>query len=235
MNAARNAPPDFSRLARLYRWLEYLSFGPFLWRCRTHFLPQITNCRHALILGDGDGRFTARLLRINLQIRVTAVDASPRMIASLQNAALPHRNRLTTEVADLRIWSPATAEQAEQYDLIVTHFFLDCLSTGEIAALARRLTPFLAPSALWLISEFAIPQSRFGRAIASPLISFLYRSFRLLTNLRQQALPEHHRALGASGWILHDDQSHLKGLLVSELWGSSPGGESHPLFDPSIH
>jgi SAM-dependent methyltransferase len=215
MNASVNAPPDFNRLASLYRWLEYLSFGPFLWRCRIHFLPQLAHCRHALVLGDGDGRFTARLLHANPQIRITAVDASPKMIASLQNAAAPHRNRLTTEVADLRTWTP---RGTEPYDLIVTHFFLDCLSTAEIAALTRRLTPFLAPDALWLISEFAIPESCFGRAIAAPLVFLLYRSFRLLTDLHQQALPEHHRALSASGWAIRSGYPHLKGLLVSELW-----------------
>jgi hypothetical protein len=232
-NVPVNAPPNFNRLARLYRWLEYLSFGPFLARCRLHFLPQLAHCRRALVLGDGDGRFTAQLLRVNPQIRVTAIDASPHMIACLQNAAEPHRERLTTEIADLRTWSPASAEQ---YDLIVSHFFLDCLSAGEIAALARRLTPFLAPDALWLVSEFAIPPSRFGRAIAAPLVSFLYRAFRLLTNLRQQALPEHHPALAVSGWALRSGCAHLKGLLVSELWQRQlPERESRPQLDPSIH
>jgi hypothetical protein len=212
-----NPPPDFDRLARLYRWLEYLSFGPFLWRCRIHFLPQLVDCRRALILGDGDGRFTARLLASNPQIQIQAIDASPCMIASLEHAASAHRDRLTTEVADLRAWQPTGAGQ---YDLVVTHFFLDCLSTGEIAALSRRLTPFLAPDALWLVSEFAIPQSLFGRAVAAPLVSFLYSTFRLLTGLRQQALPEHRRALGASGWTLRTAHAHLRGLLRSELWQS---------------
>jgi hypothetical protein len=210
-----NPPPDFNRLARIYRWLEYLSFGPSLWRCRIHFLPHLLGCRRALVLGDGDGRFTARLLDANPQIQVTAVDASPRMIASLERAATRHRNRLTTEVADLRTWKPA---ESGQFDLIVTHFFLDCLDTNEIADLAQRLTPFLVPDALWLASEFAIPESRFGRAIAAPLVSFLYRAFRLLTHLQQQSLPHYDGALSATGWVLERGSAHLGGMLVSQLW-----------------
>jgi hypothetical protein len=225
-------PPDFNRLARLYRWLEYVSFGPFLWRCRSHFLPQLAECRCALVLGDGDGRFTARLLRANPQIRITAVDASSRMIASLENAAGPHRNRLTTQVADLRKWEPP---DTEQYDLIVTHFVLDCLATDEIAALARHLAPYVAPGALWIISEFAIPQSRFGRAVATPVVSFLYGAFRLITGLHQQALPEYRRALGAAGWAVQTESVHLRGLLVSELWTSQlPQTESRLRFHSSI-
>ncbi len=208
-------PPDFNRLARPYRWFEYLSFGPFLWRCRVHFLPQLVDCRRALILGDGDGRFTARLLRANPQIRVTAIDASPRMIASLERAASANHDRLNAQVADLRAWTPAGAEK---YDLIVTHFFLDCLSTDEIASLAQRLTPSVIPNAMWLVSEFAIPQSLFGRPTAAPLVSLLYRAFQVLTHLRQQALPEHLDALGQSRWVLQSHRAHLNGLLVSELW-----------------
>jgi SAM-dependent methyltransferase len=210
-----NPPPDFNRLAGIYRWLEYLSFGPILWRCRIHFLPHLLNCRRALVLGDGDGRFTARLLDANPQIRVTAIDASPRMIASLVRAATPHRDRLTTEVADLRAWEPT---DLTQYDLIVTHFFLDCLGTEEIAGLAQRLTPLLAPGALWLVSEFAIPQSRFGRAIVALLVSFLYRAFRLLTSLHQQSLPEYDRVLRASRWTPQSESARLGGMLVSQLW-----------------
>ena len=212
-----NSPtvPNFDRLARIYRWLEYLTFGPFLWRCRTHFLPQLLQCRNALILGDGDGRFTARLLHLNPRIRAHAVDGSLRMIEALGQAAAPHRNRLTTQIADLNYWSPP---QSERYDLIVTHFFLDCLTTAEVAALASRLRPVLAPKACWLISDFAVPQSAFGRLIAAPLVALLYRAFRAITGLHSQSLPEYAKALTDSGWVLDREALHLRGLLVSQLW-----------------
>lgn len=226
-----SSAPNFNRLARIYRWLEYLTFGPFLWRCRTHFLPELTNCRHALILGDGDGRFSARLLRENSEIKIHAVDASPHMIESLQQASERHAARLTTEVADLRTWKPANLAK---YDLIVTHFFLDCLATEEVAALARRLTPAVDPHALWLVSEFAVPPTPFGRIIAAPLVGALYRAFRLITHLRQQSLPDHRNALTASGWVLQLESTHLRGLLLSQLWQRPlPGSESHLLFHSS--
>jgi SAM-dependent methyltransferase len=215
-----DSTPDFNRLARPYRWLEYLTFGPSLWRCRIYFLPQLSRCRHALILGDGDGRFTARLLRTNPNIEITAVDASSRMIESLQQAATPHRNRLKTTVADIRAWRPA--DPSAQYDLIVTHFFLDCLTTEEVASLAHRLTPHLRPEAIWVVSEFAIPPTLFGHIIAAPLVGFLYRAFRLLANLRIQALPDYPHALATAGWHLQEQHTTLRGLLTSQLWKRQP-------------
>lgn len=207
--------PNFDILAGPYRWLEYFSFGPFLWRCRAHFLPQLSRGRRALLLGDGDGRFTAELLCRNDRIAVHAVDLSPTMIQTVEVAARAHSSRVTTEIADLRMWSPAPASR---YDLVVSHFFLDCLTPGEVAALAQRLATSVAPGALWLVSDFAVPQTIFGALFARPLVSGLYLAFRYLTGLRVRALPDHARALADAGWMLKSEHTWLNGLLVSQLW-----------------
>lgn len=223
--------PNFNGLARIYSWLEYLTFGPFLWRCRTRFLSGLMSCRHALILGDGDGRFTARLLRESPEIQIHAVDVSPRMIESLRHASRRNAGRLTTEVADIRAWKPATFAK---YDLVVTHFFLDCLATEEVAALSGRLTPALDPNTLWLVSEFAIPPTVFGHIIAAPLVAALYRAFRLITHLRQQSLPDHPNALTVSGWAIQQESTQLFGLLHSQLWRFPlPDSESQLLLHSS--
>jgi len=214
-------PPNFDRLARPYRWLEYLSFGPFLQRTRNHFLPQIAHRRHALVLGDGDGRFTARLLRANPEIQVHAVDLSAAMLIELQKSSTSHHHRLTVEQADLRTWRPSNLEA---YDLVVTHFVLDCLTASEISTLASRLALSITPDALWLVSEFAIPQHRYGRAVARSLVSFLYRVFRFLTGLQIRSLPDYAEILTSAGFQLNAGHSRLGGLLVSQLW-SYPEGE----------
>jgi SAM-dependent methyltransferase len=210
--------PNFDQLARPYRWLEYLTFGPILQQTRTHFLPELTQSRHALVLGDGDGRFTRALLRANPQIQIHAIDLSAAMLRALQRSAHPHQNRLTTEVADLRHWIPASSVQ---YDLIATHFFLDCLTTEEIASLATRLTPHTTPNGLWIVSDFQIPPTPFGHWIAEPLISLLYKAFDLLTHLHVRHLPNHPSALQNANWALKSHHPRLKGLLISQLWQKS--------------
>src|SRR5579863_4397150 len=173
---AMNPAPNFDRLVQVYRWMELVSFGPALWRCRCHFLGEIHACRRALVLGDGDGRFTARLLEVNRAVQIDAVDASPAMLRALLDRAGLERERVRTHCADVRLWEPGGLG----YDLVVSHFFLDCLTTDEVAALAQRLRASLAPQAQWLISEFAVPENRFGRLVATPLVRGLYGAFRVL-------------------------------------------------------
>jgi len=222
--------PNFNRLARLYRWMEWFSFGPWLALARFTFLPRLTACRHALVLGDGDGRFTARLVGANHGVTIDAVDASPAMLQALHRRAGAAAGRVRIYLADIREWQPAVKEAIAPYDLIATHFFLDCLTTAEVEALSARLHASVSPSALWVVSEFAIPTGWRGRLIARPLVMGLYMAFGWLTGLTVRALPDHRSALHAAGFSLIERRSRLGGLLISELWCAGPriSGKGNP-------
>ena len=127
----------------------------------------------------------------------------------------PNAERVCTEVADARAWQP---KNATLYDLVVTHFFLDCLTTAEIKQLAASIQAAAAPEAMWVVSEFAIPHSLFGRLVARPLVSTLYLAFAILTGLKVRILPDHASALPEAGFQLARRRTRLSGLLVSELW-----------------
>lgn len=215
-------PLNFDRLARPYRWLEYLTFGRALERCRFHFLPQLTSARQALVLGDGDGRFLARLLRENPDLRADVVDISPGMLEQLSKRLTPEmRANVTLSCADMREFVPPPHE----YDLVITHFSLDCLFQPELDALVSRVRQQLAQEATWVVSEFAHPSGRTG-AVAGKLIVFLlYQSFGWLTGLRVRSLPNHAASLRAAGFICTSERPWLKGLLVSQLWHTTFGAE----------
>jgi ubiquinone/menaquinone biosynthesis C-methylase UbiE len=207
-------PANFNRLAQLYRWLEWFTFGPILWRCRCAFLAEMKSRQSALVIGDGDGRFTAQLLHQNPQITVEAVDGSDAMLRELTRRSNPDADRLTIQHADARDFNPARRD----YDLVATHFFLDCLSTDEVSHLASRLRGSVGHGAQWVVSEFAVPKTLYGRLVARPLVAALYRAFGWLTGLRVRHLPNHTTALTNAGFILVQRREWLFGLLGSELW-----------------
>jgi ubiquinone/menaquinone biosynthesis C-methylase UbiE len=209
-----SVPPNFDRLAKIYRWMELASFGPLLWRCRCAFVGQIGSRRKALVLGDGDGRFTAKVIAENSRIHIDAVDASAVMLAESKRRAGPNASRVTFHHADARFWMSGQAN----YDLIVTHFFLDCFTTEEVESIAARVRACAAPGAIWIVSEFAIPNGWFGSIVARPLVAFLYWAFGLLTGLKTRAMPDYRDAVARAGFTLAKEQRRLLSLLVSELW-----------------
>lgn len=207
-------PANFDRIARPYRWLEYLSFGPMLERCRFHRIPQLTSARRALVYGDGDGRFLARLLAANPQLHADVVDQSPVMLRLLESraAAVQASDRIRIHCTDALAFKPAG-----NYDLVITHFFLDCFTTTEVGSLTGKIRSHFAPGALWLISEFAVP----GGAAALPakcIVALLYAAFGILTGLRTRTLPDYAAALDAAGFALKDRKTFMSGMLVSEAW-----------------
>jgi hypothetical protein len=221
MNAPRpDQPPNFNKLARAYRWMEWLTFGPCLALTRESFLDKLANSGRALILGDGDGRFTARLLRENPNIEIDAVDVSAAMLHALLRRAGHDAGRVQAHLADVRNWQPTAPAPGQAYDLIATHFLLDCLTQADVQSLATRLRNAVTPSALWVVSEFAVPPGWFGRLIARPVVSSLYLAFGWLTGLTVRALPDHASALREAGFTLQEARSRLGGLLTGELWAA---------------
>jgi hypothetical protein len=218
--------PNFNGLARPYRWMEYAIFGPWLSQARCAYLPAVSRCRRALVFGDGDGRFCARLLRANPTIRIDAVDASPAMLQALVRRAGPHTGRVSTQLADARRWQPVIPNGPDPpCDALFTHFFLDCFTTEEVQSLAEGIRNAVSPTAVWVVSEFAVPTGWYGRFVARPLIWVLYRVFGWLTGLAVRSLPDHHSALRAAGFILHNRRTWLGGLLTGELWSATPAGQ----------
>jgi ubiquinone/menaquinone biosynthesis C-methylase UbiE len=193
------------RIARCYRWIEYLAFGKELERRRFRFVCEIADARRALILGDGDGRFLARSAAAS-QACIDYVDLSARMLELARQRAGTHG--IAYHQADALTLPLAPAE----YDLIATHFFLDCFDERDLEILIERTARASQPGALWLISEFRRPQW------AAPLLSTLYLFFRLTTGLTTRRLTDHRPLLVKHGFRLRREETSCFGLLASELW-----------------
>ncbi len=172
------------------------------------------SAKRALVMGDGDGRFTQRLLKANSSIQVHAVDSSSAMLAQLMHRAGPDASRVHTEQIDARLWEPGNA----RYDLVVTHFFLDCFSTSEVEEIITQIRRATEEGALWAISDFHLPDNSFGKFVAWPIVKLLYLGFRILTGLGAMSLPEYHPALRKAGFACRDHKPILGGLLIAELW-----------------
>jgi hypothetical protein len=222
--------PNFDRVAKLYRPLEYLTLGRALERCRLRFLPDLASCTRALVFGDGDGRFLARLLHQNPHLHADAVDTSAVMLRLLLTRCHPASTRLRTHQTDALTFAPVLP--AIPYDLVVTHFFLDCLTQPEVETLASRVAPSLSPDALWLVSDFRIPSGPWALP-ARLLVRGLYLAFRILTDLRVTTLPNHEAALTRSGLTRIAIHRSMACILTTELWRNTQHSPTEPTLSPA--
>jgi SAM-dependent methyltransferase len=204
------------RIARCYRPLEYLVFGRALERRRFEYLGQVGEVRRALILGDGDGRFTAELVRRYPLARVDSVELSSGMLALAQ--ARLRRLKLDSERVRFFQGDVRTIDLEGEYDLIATHFFLDCFAVEELRSLVSRVSERCVSGGHWLVSEFSIPAAGLRRIAAVALIRVMHLFFRIATGLKVNRLPDYAPVLAANGFRIARQCSAAGGLLVSELW-----------------
>lgn len=205
-------------LAPHYVWIERLTFGRALQRRRVAFLDEMADARRALVLGDGDGRFLAELAAANRAMAIDYVDLSAGMLERARRRAGGDRVRY------LRADALTVPLDQDAYDLVVTHFFLDCFGPEEIRRLAARTRGAAGPEARWVVSEFRVPPGAVAGRLARGLIRLMYAFFAVATGLRTRRLTDHRPLLEAAGFRLREEKRHWGGLLVSELWrgGSGP-------------
>ena len=208
---------SFDTLAPIYRPLEAVLAGGVLQQCRTSLLAEAVDRRQALILGEGPGRFLVELLRINPSIEVTCVERSLAMIHEAKSRLRRERldiSRIDFQQTDALTWEPSR----RVFDLIVTHFFLDCFRPHELGALVAKLASGAAVEARWLLGDFCIPERGWQRMRARSIHAAMYAFFRTTTGLSAKRLtpPDHY--LQAAGFRLRNRRLFNHGLLHSDLW-----------------
>jgi len=210
---------SFDLLAPHYLWMERLLAGNLLQRCRTAYLP-LREARSVLILGPGRGLFLDELLNSNPDAAITCIDSSARMLEEtrkrvVQSGADPGRVKLIH--ADALQTGPQHCPGAP-FDVIVSHFFLDCFKAEQIDQLVERVVRLSTPDVTWLLADFAIPPAGFWRLRARLILRLAYTFFRITTDITTRELATPDPSLQRNGFRLLQRRNYEHGLLHSDLW-----------------
>ncbi|HTW66759.1 MAG TPA: class I SAM-dependent methyltransferase [Bryobacteraceae bacterium] len=208
-----NADP----IASAYRWLEYAAFGAALEQARFEFVPLAADARRILILGEGDGRFLARLLECNRHASIAVIESSARMI-ELASKRVPAADRARIKFYHLDAAAAACPLPDGPFDLAVTHFFFDILEQGEAEAVIAKVNALLGPEACWLLSEFQIPAAGLRRLHARLWLWSMYRFFQMTTGLRASELSPYRDLLAGCGWTETEHRERKLNFIRSQVW-----------------
>jgi ubiquinone/menaquinone biosynthesis C-methylase UbiE len=212
-------PANFDWLAPHYRWMEWVLAGPKLQRCRAAFLGSLSAPRRALIVGQGHGRFLTELLRRHPQVQCTCVDSSRPMLEAARRGLAAHgldAARVEFIHADILQWTPPRAA----YDLVVTHFVLDCFRPEQLARILPSLAEAAAPEARWLLADFQEPSAGFAKWRARAILEVMYLFFRWAAALPASELTAPDSLLAQCGFKLRERRIFEWGLLHSDVWGN---------------
>lgn len=170
--------------------------------------------QRALIIGDGDGRFSQMALTENPHLSIDSIERSSKMRkqASLriQKLGENYRDRHRYIAHDVRDFSFANSE----YDFVVAQFFLDCFSSNDANVLLRNFARTLKPNGKLIYVDFAVPCKAPLRWLGKGFITILYLFFRITTDIGTSRLPE---LVWPNSLRISRKQLFLKGLVTSEI------------------
>ena len=205
---------DFSILSPIYDFLGSIVFFGALHRSQIYFLDQLKKPDRALIIGGGTGRFLVDLLKSEKVKNITYVDISAGMFAKAKKkvSALGKENQVEFICGGLE------AVPDRQYDLICTHYFLDCFEEEELCLMLSKLRGLLSKEGEWHFTDFYLDES--SSFIKTKFVGFLYFFFRILCGLKVKKLPDFKKLFNGTELKGETEKYFFRGLLRTAIYKS---------------
>ncbi|WP_162303657.1 class I SAM-dependent methyltransferase [Hymenobacter sediminis] len=209
--------PDsgFDFVASFYDPLARLVYGRSLQRAQQAALATGLPAEEGrvLIIGGGTGWVLGEVLRRQPGARVLYLEASPQMLHHSQAWLSRHLPQHTGQV-EFRLGTEADLRANEQFEAVVTFFFLDLFEPHRLRLLVRRLHAALAPGGVWLLADFAVPQ-RWWHAL---LLRLMYWFFGLTTGIGARQRPPIEPELMRQGLSAAPVGRFFGGMIKASVW-----------------
>ena len=209
---------NYSLLASSYSFWEYLLLGRQLQRCSQTNIGEFASASKALLLGDGNGRFSTHLLTQFPEIQITSIDSSSSM---LKQAKKWRGNARTKEdrIHNIQQNILECSVNHASFDVVVAQFFFDGFEQAQLELIAEKISGGLKPNGKLLVSEFHIPtDTRIGNWRARVTLRLLYSIFGLLTGLKPRRLADYQTVLSNSGFKMEKSVFLSQKTLVSQVF-----------------
>jgi len=213
--------PDsgFDFVAAFYDPLARLVYGPALRQAQQAALVAglPVGAPWVLIIGGGTGWVLGEVLRQRPRARILYLEASPRMQHQSQQWLQRHLPQHAAQV-EFRLGTEAFLLPQEQFDVVLTFFFLDLFEPARLRKIVGRLRAALAPDGLWLLADFGPPKAWWHRL----LLGLMYRFFGLTTGISARRRPPIEAELHRSGLTPEPVGQFFGRMVEASVWRELP-------------
>lgn len=207
-----NKAIDFSRLASIYDFLGGIVFLGSLHRSQIHFLSRLQKIENVLIVGGGTGRFLVELLKLGKVEKLTYVDISAGMISQAKKKV---QKIGALDKVDF-ICGGLDSIPDKEYDLICTHYFLDCFEEVELSGIMKKFKKLLSKEGVWHFTDFYLDSS--SSIFRKCFVAFLYRFFKVFCGLKVKKLPNFKLLFLENGLQVEEEKYFFKCLLRTAIY-----------------
>ena len=212
-----SALPDsgFDYVAAFYDPLARLVYGRALRRAQQAALDRGLPPGHPrlLIIGGGSGWVLGEVLRRCPRARIVYLEASPRMLARSRAWLARHWPQAVGQV-EFRLGTEESLSAGEQFDALLTFFFLDLFAPGRLRRIVERLAAVRAPAGAWLLADFGPPRRWWHQL----LLRLMYGFFGLTTGISARQRPPIEAELIRLGLRPTPAGQFFGGMVEASVW-----------------
>jgi tRNA (cmo5U34)-methyltransferase len=208
--------PDsgFDYVAAFYDPLARLVYGRALQQAQQAALSALPEGKpRVLVIGGGTGWVLGEILHQRPEAQVLYLEASEQMLRRSQQFLRQHWPTKLTQV-EFRLGTEAALWPEEQFEAIVTFFFLDLFEPVRLRQLTTRLQAARKPEAPWLLADFARPQTWWQHG----MVATMYAFFGLTTGISARRRPRIEAELQRLGLMARPVGFFFGGMVESVVW-----------------
>ena len=198
---------NFDHIAPVYDLLAGLVFGKAIKAAQVHFLDQLPSDGRVLVIGGGTGWIVEELVGRRSGLEIDYVEASAKM---LEKSQLKMKGR--SEIRFVHGTEDDIPE--EEYDMIMTNFFLDVFETEKLEKVITVLRSKLKATGIWLVSDFRST----GKRRHNFLLRLMHLFFRYSAALRSKELKDFRYLLSSRELMETDYETFYQGMIFSAVY-----------------
>ncbi|MEM9337473.1 MAG: class I SAM-dependent methyltransferase [Bacteroidota bacterium] len=174
---------NFNFIAPFYDLCARIIFGSIIDRSQRYFIDQLPSEGHVLVLGGGTGK----ILEVISSQKVVFLDKSSTMIKYA-------KQRETSSSVVFLQEDFLSFEIHEQFDVIMSPFFLDCFNGENLRAALIKIRKSIKPSGKLIVTDFQ-------RARNERLLNVMHWFFKFTAGLESTSLKDIHSIIMEMGLI----------------------------------
>lgn len=208
---------SFNRIAPYFERLEKIVFNNQMQCCRTAFLSELPCVKKVALIGEGDGRFLVELLKENKFEKIHYIDSSEKMLELARKRVQKFSSNELSLVEFFHCDLMSEAMPCQNYDLVVTNFFLDLFNEQGLKKNISKIAAACKETAIWLYADFQISSGLLPRVRSLAWMKVMYVFFRVIAKIQSRSLIDPAEILESKGFQLRALREFQRGLMKAEL------------------
>ncbi|MCH9793063.1 MAG: class I SAM-dependent methyltransferase [Planctomycetes bacterium] len=197
--------------------MEKIVFNNLMQQCRTAHLTALPGVKKVALVGEGDGDFLIELLKRCDCEQVHYIDSSQAMLKLARNRLQEHSEEAVKRVEFFHRDLISESMPDQDYDLIVTNFFLDVFNEESLVDSISKITASCKRGTFWLYADFQISGGKFQQLRAIIWLNLMYLFFKIVAQIQAHKLVDPSMILEQQGFQLKAVSEFGRGLMRSEL------------------